>query len=81
VVARGQLTNPINIMRLIVAVASFAIGQMVSLAGGHRLTVIARSLISPAIVAADKVIQLTRQRRTHPAVPGILTTRPAASRA
>jgi Ca2+-transporting ATPase len=52
----------------------------VSLTGGQWATVLALSLIAPAVIGADKAIQLARQRRTHPAVPATLTAQPAASR-
>jgi Ca2+-transporting ATPase len=51
----------------------------VSLSGGQWLTAIGLSLIAPAIAAVDKAIQLARQRKTHPAVPGKLAAQPAVS--
>jgi hypothetical protein len=45
-----------------------------SLSGGQWLTVLALSLIAPAIVAVDKFVQLIRQRRRGPA-PAPSTTR------
>ena len=104
-VAREQLANPMNIMLLIVVVASFAIVQVMrrerqapwsspvflylgwiilgwiftwaavelnmlqrlldttSLSGRQWVVVLALSLIAPAVVAVDKLIQLRRQNK------------------
>jgi P-type Ca2+ transporter type 2C len=51
----------------------------VSLTGGQWLTVLGLSLIAPAVVGVDKVIQLARQRRTRLAAPGKLAVGPAVS--
>jgi Ca2+-transporting ATPase len=74
VVAREQLMNPMNIMLLIVVAASFAIVQVelnmlqrlldtTSLSGREWIIVLALSLLAPAVVAADKAIQLRRQNK------------------
>ena len=41
-----------------------------SLTGRQWIVVLALALIAPAIVAADKAIQLLRQRRRHGSSPG-----------
>jgi magnesium-transporting ATPase (P-type) len=69
--AKAQLANPMNIMLLIVSIASFAIGQVatgalqrlldtVQLTGAQWVLVIALSLVAPAFTAIDKAIQLHR---------------------
>jgi hypothetical protein len=68
-VARGQLVNPMNIMLLMVVRASFAIVQIATalgagvdlqmITGDHTIT--ARAIV----VATDKLIQLSRQRKAH----------------
>jgi P-type Ca2+ transporter type 2C len=48
-----------------------------SLTGGQWMTVLGLSLLAPALVGADKAIQLRRQRRTQPRTKGALKASPA----
>jgi Ca2+-transporting ATPase len=51
-----------------------------SLTGAQWLSVIALSLIAPALVAVDDVVQVTRQRRTGPQGPRQATVGPTPTR-
>ena len=51
-----------------------------SLTGGQWVTVIALSLIAPTIVAADKVVQLSRRRKTDAGTSATVKARPMVHR-
>jgi Ca2+-transporting ATPase len=51
-----------------------------SLTGREWIVVLALSLLAPAVVAADKIIQLSRQRKTRSRAPEQLMTVPSARR-
>jgi Ca2+-transporting ATPase len=48
-----------------------------SLSGREWVIVLALSLIAPAVVGVDKIIQLSRQRKVHAGAPDESRTAPA----
>jgi P-type Ca2+ transporter type 2C len=48
-----------------------------SLTGGQWVTVLGLSLLAPAVVGVDKVIQLSRQRKIHTSAPEEVKAQPA----